>query len=313
MHVKAVKGPSTFQLNRPYPVRIKRLRLMISVTAAIQQIAACRTNWGNEQVLLEHAVGSVLSEALTDPQEKKLLDAGTRINFQHLALLAAAGISQLKVYRQPRTAVIAMGEETGNNFTIAGLLAQYSIRPVTNEQVSDRPSVLEKAIKEGLETDLLVVCGEDGIHKLLQEQGVEQVFHKVKAKPCKSFWLGYSPTKTRVMVFPGNAFSVQVGSKLFLESYIRACWQLPVVRPWFLPFLENRSAVSSLDEFVPVQMVNKNGLKIKGLHFSKTSELAAAAHADGFICHSTDAGNLEPGSLVPFYPWVDSGNGNGHH
>lgn len=312
MHVKAVKEPSTF---RPYPVH-KILRQMISVTAAIQQIAACRTSWGTEQVLPEQAVGRVLSETLTDREGKTLLEAGTRINFQHLALLVSAGDGQLKVHRSPRTSIVSTGDEAAaNNYTLAGLLEQYGIQPETNEKIPAHPAALEKAIIEGLETNLLVICGEEGVHKILQEQGVEQVFHKVRAKPLKSFWLGYSPTKTRVMVFPSNTFAVQVGSKLFLESYVRACWHLPSVKPWLLPFLENRSAVNALDEFVPALMVNKNGLRIRGLHFSKTAELTAAAHADGFICHSTDAGSLEPGSLVPFYPWVDSlsPSVNGYH
>ncbi len=276
---------------------------MISVTAAIQQIAACRTSWGTEQVLPEQASGRVISEALTDSAGNKLLDTGTRINFQHLALLVSAGIRQLKVHRPPRAAILTVEGDAANNFTVAGLLEQYGIIPVTNEKIS--PPKLEEALKEGLETDLLIICGEEGVHKILHELEVEQVFHKVRAKALKSFWLGYSPTKTRVMVFPANTFSVQVGGKLFLESYIRACWQLPAVRPWLLPFLENRSAVTSFDEFVPAMMVNKNGLKIKGLHFSKTAELTAAAQAHGFIYHSTDAGSLEPGSLVPFYPWVE--------
>lgn len=287
---------------------------MISVTAAMQQIAACRTSWGTEQVLPEQATGRVISEALTGQEGNKLLDTGTRINFQHLALLVSAGVRQLKVHRPPRAAILTVEGDTANNFTIAGLLEQYGIIPETNERAAG-PKKLEAAMKEALETDLLVICGEEGVHKVLQELGVEQVFHKVRAKALKSFWLGYSPTKTRVMVFPANTFSVQVGGKLFLESYIRACWQLPAVRPWLLPFMENRSAVSSFDEFVPAMMVNKNGLKIKGLHFPKTAELAAAAQAHGFIYHSTDAGSLEPGSLVPFYPWVEgvSPAVNGQH
>lgn len=279
---------------------------MISVTAAIQQIAACRTNWGTEQLLPEQAIGRVLSEALTTLEGKTLLGAGTRINFQHMALLVSEGIGTVRVHRPPRITVLNQGQEVANNYTLTALLEQYTILPVVNERVSVQPAALESAIKEGLETDLLVICGEEGVHKILQELEVEQVFHKVRAKPFKSFWLGYSPTKTRVMVLPSDTFGVQVGGKLFLESYIRACWQLPALKPWLLPFTENRSAVNALDEFVPAAMVNKNGLKIRGLHFPKNAELAAAAHADGFICHSTDAGSLEPGSLVPFYPWIDS-------
>ncbi len=404
---------------------------MISVTAAVQQIAACRTNWGAEFVPLEQAVGRVLAEAVIadrdyppfhraardgfavriadlhahkrylpvshslrpgevstlellpghavkvwagavlppdvdavvgveETEEKnghvvftgrelrsyqhmirrgedavaglQLLQVGTRIHFQHLALLAALGVANVKVCCQPRTVIISAGNSLrtlgvpvgedqlrdANSYSVNGLLEQYGIQPEARFIVPEHAPSLQQVIRDSLEADLLVISGglEVGesmmVPRLLQQCGVEQVFHRVRAKLCKSFWFGYSPTKTRVMAFPGNAFSVQVGCKLFLESYIRSCWGLPLLKPWLLPFLEHRGAVHPMDEYVPAQLVNRNGLKVKGLHFSGEGDITAAARADGFICHSTDAGNLEPGSLVPFFPWTDhlsAGNG----
>jgi molybdopterin molybdotransferase len=107
------------------------------------------------------------------------------------------------------------------------------------------------------------------------------------------------------MLFPANAFSVEAGAKLFLESYIRACWNLPMVKPWLLPFLDYRAAVHTLDEIVPAILTNKNGLRVRAANASGAGDIIAASRTDGIFLHSTDNGHLEPGSLVPFYPWTD--------
>ncbi|SIN83466.1 molybdopterin molybdotransferase MoeA [Chitinophaga niabensis] len=376
---------------------------MISVTAAIQQIAACRTSWGTERIPLEQAIGRVLAAPVTadrdyppfnrslrdgfairisdyntakkklfpisaieealpghvirirngdilpaemdtviggeDVEEKKgnvsvsndrvkvhqhvirkgedaaegdrLLEPGCRIQFQHMGLLAALGIHHITVHRPPKVVIISAGSELrdANSYIFAGLLAQYGIQAVSRIVVQE--PALEQAVIESLDADLLLISAgltttdTPVLPKLLQDCGIEQVFHRVRAKPCKPFWFGYSPTKTRVMLFPANAFSVEAGAKLFLESYIRACWNLPMVKPWLLPFLDYRAAVHTLDDIVPAILTNKNGLRVRAAHASGAGDIMAASRTDGIFLHSTDTGHLEPGSLVPFYPWAD--------
>lgn len=386
---------------------------MISVTAAIQQIAACRTNWGSESIPLEQSTGRVLATAITadrdhppfhraacdgfalritdylsarqkhfpvshtikagetaspyilpghaakvfagailpedadvviksnDAEEinghvsfgksniriyhnilrkgtdategRRMLEAGTRIQFPHLALLASLGVASVKVYTPPRVVIVSIGNGlrllgaplTGdqiwdvNSYTVNAMLQQYGIETESRFIVPEQTASLEKIVAASLDADLLIMTGgEEILPRILQNAGVEQVFHRVRTKPCKPFWFGYSPTKTRVMVLPADPFAVQTGSKLFLESYIRACWSLPMVKPWLLPYTFHREAVATLDEYLPALLVHKNGLRVR--------DVASAAQADGIICHATDMGTLEPGSLVPFYPWVDT-------
>ena len=388
---------------------------MISVTAAIQQIAACRTSWGTESVPLEKSAGRVLAEAITadrdyppfhraardgfairssdvktsrrqqfplsrarypgeelqpghamkvtsgsllppdvdvvismeEAEEQNghvaffdhnirvyqhmrprgeqaaagnvLLEPGLRLNFQHLGLLASLGVMQVKVQRPPRVMFIAAGNELripgapvndlqlrdANGFTLTGLLLQYGISLEASYIVPEHAAAIQSAIQPCLEADLLVICG-NVLPKTVMECGVEQVFSKVKAHPCNPFWFGYSPTRTRVMLMPGHPFAVQAGCKLFVESYIRACWGIPVIRPWLIPYMEHRTAVHGQDEFIPAALVSRNGLKVKALSFSGRSDLSSTARADGMICHSVEAGNLEPSALVPFYPWIET-------
>lgn len=287
---------------------------MISVTAAIQQIAACRTSWGKVVLPVTSALGRVLAAppGITDPASPlthPAFTAGNQLSSRHLAALAQADVQHVAVHTPPVVNFIGLMEDTPavpaiNSMTIAGTLAGYSASLREQKIIRAGAPALQKAVEESLDADLLVLCGNIP-PKIFLEAGVEPVFNQVRAHPCQAFWFGYSPTKTRVMLIPSNPFAVQVAAKLFLESYLRACWSMKPVRPWMLPYAEHRTRAVPQDEYVPAVTVHRNGLKVRAMSFAGQSGMDLAAQADGFICHSQEAGSLEPSSLVPFYPWND--------
>lgn len=288
---------------------------MISVAAAIQQIAACRTSWGKSTISLSGAAGFVLAEPLVHASAEiihspPIFQTGTLLSNRHLAAINQAGISHVPVFTPPSVVFIGLSEGEGmlipqtNQLTVEGVLANYGI-PLREAlfPVAGSPG-LTKSVASSLDADLLILCG-NMLPKIFLDAGVEPVFNRVKAHPCQAFWFGYSPTRTRVMLMPSNPFAVQVASRLFLESYIRACWGMKGIRPWLLPYAEHRTPIVPQDEYVPAVTVHRNGLKIRATSFSGQTDLGLAAQADGFLCHSIDSGSLEPSSLVPFYPWND--------
>ncbi|WP_126243484.1 molybdopterin-binding domain-containing protein [Chitinophaga rhizosphaerae] len=280
---------------------------MISVTAAIQQIAACRTTWGKTSVPITEAAGKVITElAPNDNPSTSLAAPGTFLTSRHLATMAQSGIMRVSVYAPPSVAFIGVGENECaiNRLTVEGSLANYRIPLRDSATASAGSPGMQKLLEASLDADLLVLCG-DISPKIFIDAGVEQVFNKVKAHPCQAFWFGYSLTKTRVMLMPSNPFAVQVSAKLFLESYIRACWNMRPIRPLMLPYAEHRSPAVGQDEYVPAAMVHRNGLKVRAISFSGKTDIREAAQAEGFLCHESGHGSLEPSSLVPFYPWND--------
>ncbi|WP_341836401.1 hypothetical protein WJU16_00685 [Chitinophaga pollutisoli] len=288
---------------------------MISVPAAIQQIAACRTSWGKSTLSLSDSEGLVLAEpiaytSLENGHSLPSFPTGTQLSSRHLAAINQAEILQVPVFTPPSVVFIGLTEGEGpkipqtNKFTVEGALANYGIRLREAKFPAAGSPGLLKAVETSLDADLLILCG-NILPKIFLDAGVEPVFNRVKAHPCQAFWFGYSPTKTRVMLMPSNPFAVQVATRLFLESYIRACWSMKTIRPWLLPYAEHRTPVVPQDEYVPAVTVHRNGLKIRATSFSAQTDIGLAAQADGFICHSIDNGSLEPSSLVPFYPWND--------
>ncbi|MEL6162187.1 MAG: molybdopterin-binding protein, partial [Cyanobacteria bacterium J06627_32] len=103
-----------------------------------------------------------------------LLDAGVRISPAEIALIAAAGQTQLSVYRQPRVAIISTGSELvspdqplqpgqivdSNQYALSALVAEAGGVPVTLGIVSDEPGDVKSAIKAALSlADLVISTG----------------------------------------------------------------------------------------------------------------------------------------------------------
>ncbi|MCP3693793.1 MAG: molybdopterin molybdenumtransferase MoeA, partial [Planctomycetaceae bacterium] len=77
--------------------------------------------------------------------------------------------------------------------------------------------------------DVLVLSGGvsagvlDLVPQVLQELGVEQVFHKVAIKPGKPLWFGVATTgQTLVFGLPGNPVSSMVCFELFVRPALQA-------------------------------------------------------------------------------------------
>ena len=94
----------------------------------------------------------------------------------------------------------------------------------------DDPAELRRLMGEGLAADILIVTGGvsagvlDLVPGVLQELGVEQVFHKVRMKPGKPLWFGqYEQAGHRALVFglPGNPVSTLVAFEIFVKPALR--------------------------------------------------------------------------------------------
>ena len=86
-------------------------------------------------------------------------------------------------------------------------------------------------MQQGLQSDVMIVTGGvsagvmDLVPGVLEELGVEQLFHKIRMKPGKPLWFGsYQQDDHRCLVFglPGNPVSTLVSFELFVKPVLRA-------------------------------------------------------------------------------------------
>ncbi len=157
-----------------------------------------------------------------------LLTPGKRISALDVAVIASCGLTQVDVSRLPDIRVISTGNELvpagqpiedhqvrlSNGPAVIALLEQNGYSGCIHDHLADDPELLEARIAEHLDaSDVLVLSGgvsmgkADHIPDVLENLGVEVVFHKVSQRPGKPMWFGVSAQGKAVFALPGNPVS----------------------------------------------------------------------------------------------------------
>lgn len=240
----------------------------------------------------------------------------------HVGALAEFGVNQIDVYRQPTVAVLATGDELvepgetpgpgqirNSNGTLLKELAKSAGAQVVDLGIGrDNPDSLNEKISKGLESDLLVIAGGvsagvlDLIPQCLQQNKVDQVFHKINLKPGKPLWFGQSPGGTLVFGLPGNPISSLVCFKLFVEPTIaRQSGQTG-----WLDFQEGVIDASfsfrgGRRTFWPAQNVNAQGLaRLLPLDWKGSADQVTFLKADGLLSLGTEAKEWAAGDRIEY-------------
>ncbi|HKT73414.1 MAG TPA: molybdopterin molybdotransferase MoeA [Steroidobacteraceae bacterium] len=160
-----------------------------------------------------------------------LLTAGQHLRAPEVAIAAAAGMARIRVSSQPMLAVISTGNELiepgepilphqvrrSNAYAIMAALRRHGFQRVADEHLLDDAAQLRQRLKFHLEThDVLVLSGGVSMGKLdlvpqvLQELGVQPVFHKISQRPGKPMWFGIAGSGAAVFALPGNPVSTSI-------------------------------------------------------------------------------------------------------
>ncbi|MBW2329324.1 MAG: molybdopterin molybdotransferase MoeA, partial [Deltaproteobacteria bacterium] len=165
--------------------------------------------------ILEHGHDVRSSEVLIRP--------GTRLRATHIGLLAAAGVSEVSVYRQPKIVIVATGSELvkpGNPIARGKVAAsnlvtlQAALRDLGMESsaviIHDDLQNLQQQMMPLLEKfDVMLTCGgvldgdKDLTMRAMDLLAVEPVFRRVRVGPGKGICLGRRG-KTIMFNLPGG-------------------------------------------------------------------------------------------------------------
>ena len=189
------------------------------------------------------ASGNIMPQGTSLRAGDVVLKPGRTIRPLEIGLLAEVGRHQVQVSEIPSVAVLSTGNELvdvdqspqpgqirNSNGPMLGALASRAGADVVSLGIGrDRMEDLRQAISQGLQEDVLVLSGGvsagvlDLVPQVLQELGVEQVFHKVAIKPGKPLWFGVATTgQTLVFGLPGNPVSSMVCFELFVRPALQA-------------------------------------------------------------------------------------------
>ncbi len=185
---------------------------------------------------------------------EKVLSAGTLIRPAEVALLSAVGHSRVKVYRRPRVALLATGDElvapdqlpgpgqirNVNEYSTAALVMRYGGEPlllgIAHDRTEEVAAKLEEAIAQ--KADLIVasagvsVGAYDVVKDAVKVHGSIDLW-KVHMRPGKPFAYG-SYRQVPFFGLPGNPVSAMMSFEQFVRPVLRimggcAQWQKPTV------------------------------------------------------------------------------------
>jgi molybdopterin molybdotransferase len=247
----------------------------------------------------------------------KVLPKGILINPAAIAVAASVGKSVLKVFKPPKIALIATGDElvevdskpTGaaiRNSNSYNLIAQIQKTGAMVNYlgiVSDSKDKLEEAIHSALsENDGLILTGgvsmgdKDYVPEILAAIGLEVMYEKLAIQPGKPTAFAYGKGKF-CFGLSGNPVSsllqFELTAKPFIYQFMQHTYKIPFVKMKL--YGERKRKRTERFQFFPVKLVEGEA---KPLEFHGSAHVAGLVEADGFATFEIGKNKIEAGEEV---------------
>ena len=164
-------------------------------------------------------------------QGAPVVEAGRVVEGLTAGVLAAVGATRVAIVPRPRVTVISTGDELvdleatpgpsqirdSNRHQLLAALHSATWRAVDGGRVGDDPGDIAAAVRRGLASDVLVLSGGvsagayDLVAQVLEREGVETLFHRIRLKPGRPLLLGRHAGGL-VFGLPGNPVSAYVAA-----------------------------------------------------------------------------------------------------
>ncbi|MBI2687673.1 MAG: molybdopterin molybdotransferase MoeA [Acidobacteria bacterium] len=248
-----------------------------------------------------------------------VLRRGTRLGFAHIAMLATVGAAEVAVFRRPRVAILATGDEivpveavprsfevrNSNSWALAAQVAGAGGIPTVLPVAPDNLEATIALVEEGLQADLLLLSGGvsagdyDFVEAALAHCGAEFFFTRVKIRPGAPLVFG----RARGRFFfglPGNPLSTAVTFTVFARAALELLSGvsepvLPIAEAHITRTLREKTG---LTRFLPA--VLENGVaRVTPIEWKGSSDVPSLARSNAFIVAAADREIYEEGSVVP--------------
>ncbi len=249
-----------------------------------------------------------------------LLEANERISATTIGVLATVGKAQVRVFKQPKVAIVSTGDELvdvdktplphqirkSNVHSLMALLSTYGIEPELVHLADDKGDISNRIADLLEKNDAILMSGAvskgkfDFLPEVLSDLGVVKQFHKVEQRPGKPFWFG-TKGKTSVFAFPGNPVSTFVCAKRFFEPWLKKSYhQLPEKQ--YAVLGEDVSFRPNLTYFLQVQVKNLLGKLIAAPAVGNGSgDLANLTVANAFMELPSTQVDFKAGEVYPIW------------
>lgn len=260
-------------------------------------------------------ISALASQARKD---EIVLEAGRRLGFAEIALLATVGAPRVNVFARPQVAILATGDEI---VEVDQTPLEYQIRNSNVESLAFQvtraggcPQMLPVAkdvyastrelIEQGLRFDMLVLSGGvsagkyDIVERVLADLGAEFYFDRVLIMPGQPLVFGRAQGKF-FFGLPGNPASTMMTFEIFARAAVEL---LGGQKNPMLPLTWTRLATdfrqkTGLTRFLPAQL-SANGSQIAPMPWQGSGDVPALARANAFLVTEPDRESWSAGDWI---------------
>ncbi|RZA24826.1 MAG: molybdopterin molybdenumtransferase MoeA [Proteobacteria bacterium] len=251
------------------------------------------------------------------------------INPPLAAIAASFGYATVKTARKAAVTVIGTGDElvgidqTPSDFQIresnvhaVDMALRARGYAVEAKVLRDDRALIRGQIESALEmSDVLLLSGgvsagkTDFVPSLLQELGVNKVFHRIIQKPGKPLWFGRTDSGKVVFGLPGNPVSTLICLYRYVLPFLKASelGENKVAQPPYAELLGFKPSLRKLTHFLPVTLEWTKDARIlaRGTEHNGSGDFISLNGTDGFL---EIPGESEPGfdadqKYFRFYGW----------
>ena len=224
-------------------VRIMTGAVVPNGADAVIPVEDTTSEGGTVTISRGRSVGEFVRERGSDLRTgDELLPAGQRLASRHLAVLAAAGLTEIAVIARPRVSIITTGSELvqpgatpvlgqvfdSNGTALAAAVVAAGAVVAARAHVTDDPAELIAAL--AVPADLVLTSGGismgdyEVVRELLEPRGasVGHVAMQPGGPQATAVWEGVP-----VICFPGNPVSTQLSFEVFVAPLLRTVAGLP--------------------------------------------------------------------------------------
>lgn len=253
---------------------------------------------------------------------EKVLEKGISLGPAETGMLAALGVSKIKVYKKPRVGIISTGDElaeigdrlrpgkirNSNSYSLYASILDCGAVPFDFGVVSDKKEKIKNKIRQALKSgiDILLISGGvsvgeyDYVKGALADLGVKIKFWQVAMRPGKPLVFA-ALGKTIIFGLPGNPVSSLVCFEEFVRPAImqRAGARENPHRNVYAEFLQTIEKKKGLTYFFRVKLEEKNGKLFARLSGPQGSGiLKSLVLADGVMVLPEELAVVKKGDIV---------------
>jgi molybdopterin molybdotransferase len=247
-----------------------------------------------------------------------VLERGTLLGPQHIAVLASVGQVEPLVVVRPKVAIVTGGDElvapqsrpgpsqirNSNGPQLTAQLMALGVTPQDYGTVRDTTSDIERVLQAAMaENDVILISGGvsvgdfDLVPQVLRQNKVRLLFDKIAVKPGKPTVFGLSE-QAYCFGLPGNPVSTFVIFELLVRPFLYKLMGYDY-SPVYVRMRLDESIVRKDTErqsWIPVRLMSEDA--VRAVEYHGSAHILALCLAYGLICMDVGVARIEEGSSV---------------